>query len=161
MKECGLSQRAFAEVIEASLDRVKSITSGRVKNLTHEESAALIKKLHVRGDWLVTGEGPMFQAGMSKQFTELLAIVKSASETAGSLPLPPEQRRLVQEILFYLQAGKSVALVDLLERFTALTPDEAALLDNYRNTAEEKRSAIREVGAALAQPRAVKKGRAA
>lgn len=32
-----------------------------------------------------------------------------------------------------------------------LAPDEAALLDNYRHTPEDKRGAIREVGAALAQ----------
>lgn len=41
----------------------------------------------------------------------------------------------------------------------ALRPDEAALLDNYRHCPEEKRAAIREVGAAFAQP--LKRGRAA
>lgn len=32
-----------------------------------------------------------------------------------------------------------------------LKPDEAALLDNYRNTSADKQGAIREIGAALAQ----------
>lgn len=62
MKECGLTQAALAEVLGVNLDRVKSITSGRAKKLTREESEALVKKLRIRAEWLVTGDGPMFQA---------------------------------------------------------------------------------------------------
>lgn len=64
-------------------------------------------------------------------------------------------------------AAVAAAGVDVLYVITGqrggpmLRPDEAALLDNYRNSPEEKRAAIREVGAAFAQPpkrgRAVKK----
>lgn len=59
MKECDLQQAGLAEVMEVSLDRVKSLTSGKVKNLKREESEALIGKLGIRAEWLVTGEGPM------------------------------------------------------------------------------------------------------
>lgn len=59
MKECGLQQAGLAQVMGVPLDRVKSLTSGKVKNLKREESEALITKLGVRAAWLVTGEGPM------------------------------------------------------------------------------------------------------
>ena len=62
MARFGLKQADLAELFGVSLSRVKAMTSGRVKNLTREESGVLIKKLHIRGDWLATGEGPMFQS---------------------------------------------------------------------------------------------------
>ncbi len=61
MQECALKQADLAEVLEVSLSRVKAMTSGRVKNLTREESQALIDKLGIRAAWLVTGEGSMFR----------------------------------------------------------------------------------------------------
>lgn len=38
-----------------------------------------------------------------------------------------------------------------------LAPDEAALLDNYRNTTPERKASLREVGVAFAQPGVNKK----
>lgn len=52
-------QRELAVLMGVSLERVKSITSGRVKNLTSQEAAALILQLGISGDWLATGLGPM------------------------------------------------------------------------------------------------------
>ena len=161
MTECGLTQKALADVLDVPLQRVKRLVGGEAKKLTREETEALMRKLHVRTDWLASGEGPMLQPALNKQTESLLALVRSASEVAGHLPVSQAHKTLVQEVLVFAQQGNLDQLTVALERFTALTPDEAALLDNYRNTAEEKRSAIREVGAALAQPRAVKKGRAA
>lgn len=34
----------------------------------------------------------------------------------------------------------------------ALTPEERALIDNYRSASPERRAALREVGSAIAQP---------
>lgn len=62
MKETGLKQAPLAEVIGASLSRVKALATGRAQKLTREESEALVKKLNIRAEWLVTGEGPMFRA---------------------------------------------------------------------------------------------------
>ncbi|MCL4771765.1 MAG: helix-turn-helix transcriptional regulator, partial [Burkholderiaceae bacterium] len=55
MHECNLRQADLAELLGVSLSRVKAMTSGRVKNITREEPEALVKKLHIRGDWLATG----------------------------------------------------------------------------------------------------------
>jgi len=60
MQACNLKQSDLAEVLGASLSRVKAITSGRVKNLTREENEALVAKLGIRPGWLIAGEGDMF-----------------------------------------------------------------------------------------------------
>jgi len=60
MQTCNLKQIQLAEIMGASLSRVKAITSGRVKNLTREENEALAAKLGIRPSWLITGEGDMF-----------------------------------------------------------------------------------------------------
>jgi len=60
MRACNLKQSDLAEVLGASLSRVKAITSGRVKNLTREENEALVAKLGIRPGWLIAGEGDMF-----------------------------------------------------------------------------------------------------
>lgn len=67
MQAHDLKQAEMAEVLGASLSRVKAITSGRVQKLKREETEALITKLHVRGDWLATGEGPMQQSAADLQ----------------------------------------------------------------------------------------------
>jgi len=64
MQTCNLKQTQLAEVMGASLSRVKAITSGRVKNLTREENEALVAKLGIRPSWLITGEGGMFAEGL-------------------------------------------------------------------------------------------------
>jgi len=103
MKECGLTQTALAEVLGVNLDRVKNITSGRAKKLTREESEALVKKLHIRAEWLVTGEGAMFQTvdapqshqvnqdvapyGLRPDESALLAAYRSSSSEARAVVL--------------------------------------------------------------------------
>ncbi len=56
----GLTQKEMAEVLNTSLDRIKSLATGRTKNFTIEESQILVKKLGIRAEWLVTGEGDMY-----------------------------------------------------------------------------------------------------
>lgn len=154
MKECELNQTGLAEVLEVSIDRVKSLTSGRVKKLTREENEALIKKLNIRGDWLATGEGPMFRSDNEREFQRRLDALKDASEKAGNSGLDTAQQRLLQEILFYAEAGKVDELAKLL---VSLAPDEAALVDNYRHCPPEGKAALKTTSNALAQPKCGKK----
>lgn len=60
----GLNQREMADLLETSVDRIKSLSSGRTKNFTIEESQILVKVVGIRAEWLITGEGEMF----SEQF---------------------------------------------------------------------------------------------
>lgn len=161
MKDRGLTQRALAELMGVSLDRVKSLTSGKAQKLTREETEALVRKLHVRADWLATGEGPMRQPVLNQQTEQLLALVNVASEMAGRLPVSPEHKTLVQEVLFFAQSGNLEQLAATVERFAALAPDEAALLDNYRHSPKDRQGLLKATSAAFAQPPEVKKGRAA
>lgn len=155
MKECGLQQKALAEVLGVTLDRVKSLTSGKVHKLTREESEVLIKKLNIRGDWLATGEGPMLQSPGEQEFQRRLDELKSATDTASALP--EDKQRLMQELLFYVGAGDIAALVAAMSRLEIVSPGEAALLDNYRHAPPEGKAALKAVCAALEKPKHVKK----
>ncbi len=65
MRTHQLLQRDLADLLGVPLERVKSMTSGRVKNLTAKEASALILKLGISGDWLATGLGAMHGTGPS------------------------------------------------------------------------------------------------
>lgn len=56
----GLTQKEMADLLETSVDRIKSLSSGRTKNFTIEESQILVKTVGIRAEWLITGEGEMF-----------------------------------------------------------------------------------------------------
>lgn len=149
MRECGLKQTDLADLLGVSLSRVKAMTSGRVKNLTREEGEALIKKLHIRGDWLATGEGPMLQSESERELHRRLALVQGAAGTAALEGLSEADRARVMEILFYAEMGDAAALQHAL---SPLAPDEAALLDNYRNSPPDARAAIKAASDAFARP---------
>ena len=60
MAAAGLQQKDLAVVLEVSIDRVKSITSGKVQKLTQDETRRLVNTLNLSAHWLATGDGPMF-----------------------------------------------------------------------------------------------------
>lgn len=49
-------------------------------------------------------------------------------------------------------AGMDIQYILLGKKVSILKSDEAALLDNYRNTTPERKASLREVGAAFAEP---------
>ncbi len=138
MKECGLTQKALAEVMGVPLQRVKHLAAGNVQKLTREETEALIVKLHVRADWLATGEGPMLQSPKELEFNRRLGAVRIASEKAGGAQLNREQSRLLQEILYFAEVEDYAGLIGLLP---SLSPDEQMLLDRYRASPQPLRDA--------------------
>ena len=134
MKHFELQQAGLAEAMGVSLDRVKSLTSGKVKNLKREESEALIKKLHIRGDWLATGEGPMLQSEGERELGRRMDLLKLATGKAQIEGLEPHHTRALQEILFYAELGDAEALRRAL---TQMQPDEVALVRSYRSCSED------------------------
>ena len=120
MKHFGLQQAGLADAMGVSLDRVKSLTSGKVKNLTREESEALIKKLHIRGDWLATGEGPMLQSDGEREMARRMDLLKLATGKAQIEGLEPHHMRALQEILFFAELGDAT---ELRRALTQLQPD--------------------------------------
>lgn len=93
----GLKQADLVEILGVPIDRVKSLTSGRVQKLSPEETRALVEKLHVSGDWLATGQGVMFQ---EPRVTQRLQTIKETTERAATLELPMERRVLVRDVLY-------------------------------------------------------------
>ncbi len=133
------------------------MTAGRVNKLTQEEGATLIKKLNIRGDWLATGEGPMFQSAGEQEFQRRLDELKSATDSARGSALPEDKQKLMQELLFYVGAGDVAALAAAMSRVEIVSPGEAALLDNYRHAPPEGKAALKAVCAALEKPQHGKK----
>lgn len=146
MRECGLKQSDLVELLGVSLSRVKAMTSGRVKNLTREESEALITKLHIRGDWLATGEGPMLQSDGEREMGRRMDLLKLATGKAQIDGLEPHHSRLLMEILFYADLGDADALRKALNQ---LQTDELALIASYRNCSEEAKVRLLQEAAVL------------
>lgn len=153
MQETGLNQVRLAEVIGASLSRVKSITSGRVQKLSREESEALVRKLHVRAEWLVTGEGPMFQTPAEQEFQRRLDTVAKATGQAVKAGLNQAQVDLLQRIMLAAETGDADTLAKLLR---PLSTRAAALVDSYEHLTETDQRAIERTASALAQSTEVK-----
>lgn len=63
LEASGLRQQDLAEIMGVKLQRVKRLAGGSVQKMTREESEALVRKLNIRADWLLTGQGPMFEDG--------------------------------------------------------------------------------------------------
>lgn len=148
MKACGLRQADLAEILVVPLHRVKSITSGKVKNLTREEGEALIKKLNVRAEWLATGEGPMFRSDSEQELERRLDAVAGATEKAQIEGLSTDEQARVQMLLTGLEIGNA----DLVRQaLNVLTKDEAKLIDDYRQSAPEGKKALRSTASVFAK----------
>lgn len=149
MDGCQLSQQQLADVMGVKLQRVKNLCGGWAKKLTREEGEALIRKLHIRGDWLATGEGPMKQSPGEIEFQRRLDVIKSTTERVAALGLPVEKAQRLHELLSMIEIGNTQRIAEMLE--APLVPDEAALVDNYRHSPPEARAAIKATSAALAK----------
>lgn len=54
------SLQEMAEVMNISLDRAKNLSTGRAKKFKPEETQILVSQLGINPNWLMTGEGEMF-----------------------------------------------------------------------------------------------------
>lgn len=116
----GLKQADLAEILGVPIDRVKSITAGRVKKFSSAESKALVEKLHVRGDWLATGEGPMFQADAEQAMSRHLNVIKETSTRAAALDLPIERQVFVRDVLYGVAMNNAGFLNVTIDGFLAM-----------------------------------------
>lgn len=147
------------DILGVSLDRVKSLTSGRVAKLKPDEIKALVEDLHVSADWLATGTGPMFrpqQAEDQDAFAQRMQAVSAMGAVVDALPLSEPERARLKVLLTGDPAHDGALIAQALAG--CLKPDEAALLDNYRHASPEGKKAIKATSDALAKP---EKGRKA
>lgn len=137
MESRGLSQKELAEILGVPLARVKNITSGRVKKLAPAEARGLVEKLNVRGQYLATGEPPIFKSPAELEFERRLGALGDATAVAGKVE-DPKARYLVQEEVFR-------AIVQ------SLTTEEQQLIQNYRLCAKDDQRTIHSLAERLAQ----------
>lgn len=170
MKTLGLTQADLAEVLEVSIDRVKSLTSGRVKKLTREESQLLVDKLEIRAEWLITGEGPMLQDDDSQdEFCGRMRAVVQAQAMIDALPISDEVKARSKLLISGDPIADAKTIADALAGdmiyksgpSTVLTAREAALIDNYRAASDAGKKALETTGVAVAQPKLDDEGKAA
>lgn len=110
MRAKGLSQKALAEALGVNLQRVKNLTAGNVHKLNPDEARALVTRLHVRADWLVTGEGAVFQTPQEQELERRQELLRDASKTASTLKLSERHQAFVRDIL----VGAALKQSDLL-----------------------------------------------
>lgn len=172
MQEHALKQVDLAEVLEVSLSRVKAMTSGRVKNLTREESELLIGKLGIRAQWLVTGEGPMHEDGETQdEFVGRMQAINRMAALVKAMPMreltkmrlavlmtgdPKKDGPLIAEAVSAEARGLDFATgepFDCTEPVAPiLTPRQTALLNNYAHTDEAGKKIIEATASAAAKP---------
>ncbi|MCC8491363.1 helix-turn-helix domain-containing protein [Xanthomonas citri] len=115
----GLSQREMADLLGVSLDRIKSLTSGRVKKLAPPEARALVEKLHVRGDYIATGQGALFQSEGALQLEQRLGALKETSAATQEIELPGRERTFVRDLLYGMAIRDSSLLSTTIENYVA------------------------------------------
>lgn len=115
----GLSQREMADLLGVSLDRIKSLTSGRVKKLAPQETRAMVEKLHVRGDYLATGQGPVFQSEGEIQLEARLGALKQSTTAVKDLELPVREGQFVRDILYGVAVRDSALLAEAIDAYVA------------------------------------------
>lgn len=129
MAATGLKQSALAELMGVPLDRVKSLATGKVKKFTQGEGEALVRKLNVRAEWLVTGEGPMFQESQERELHARVDAVQTATKKASIDGLSRDEVARLQELLFFVETRDAVGVRRVM---SAPPTDEQMLLDAYR-----------------------------
>lgn len=149
MADCNLKQKDLANLLGVPVDRVKNLTTGRAKKLTREEGEVLIKQLHIRGDWLATGEGPMFQSESEREMHARLNKISSATAKADLACLDQQQKAQLQEILFAAEMGDASVLQQLLT--ASLSQEEITLVENYRKLDAEAKAALITTSSIFAQ----------
>lgn len=99
MKEFKLDQKQLAVVLDVPLHRVKSLTSGRVQKLTREESEALVTKLRINPEWLITGEEPMIEEETDREFSDRIQAINHMNAVVAALPLDELGRARLQALM--------------------------------------------------------------
>lgn len=112
----------MAEVLGVGLDRVKSITSGRVAKFTPEESRALVEKLHVRGDYLATGTGPIFRTMGEEQLDSRMVLLREATDTVLKMSIDRRHQELVRDIIYGVALKDADLVSTTITSFVAESP---------------------------------------
>lgn len=126
-----LTQSQLADALGVKLDRVKSLTSGKVDKLSQTETKAIVEKLHVNPEWLATGEGKMFKPVAERSFNGELATLRQATDAVGALPLSDDRKSQVRDILHAVASGKTALIEMALGRPVVARTDQFIMVPRY------------------------------
>lgn len=141
-----MTQVAFADA--GGVQKLAQIKYEKGERVPSAEYLARLAGVGVDVAYVITG--------MSSRTRNRLSAVREATDIAATLHLPEANTLAAQEVIFKRLIAEQDAAENALAstRLAApLTPREAALLDNYRNSPEEARAALDKTSAALAQSR--------
>lgn len=99
MEHFKLDQKALSELLDVPLHRVKSLSSGRVQKFTRKESEALVRKLKISPEWLITGEEPMVDDETDDEFADRVQAVSHMQRVVAALPLNDLERKRLQALM--------------------------------------------------------------
>jgi len=150
MAVCGLKQKDLADVLGVPLDRVKSLTSGKVKKLDPDETRRLVQTLNLNAHWLATGTGEMFNSVGGEQVGAMLTQLKLSATRVAEMDLDEEDSMAARDIAMGVNAGKQDVVVSAIQRLRKeLPPDEQMLLDTYRRCTREAKANLIQTAALL------------
>lgn len=130
MATCSLKQQELADVLEVPLQRVKRLSGGLAKKFTQDEQAALIEKLDIRADWLITGEGPMFQDGESQdEFARRMQAIHHMRAVVDAMPLPELARKQLAAVMSGDAAEDGAMIARFLQSGITETAVNKAVID--------------------------------
>jgi hypothetical protein len=116
MEALEMNQAAFAQAIGASLDRVKSMTSGRVSKLHPSEQRMLVEEFGVRGDFLATGSGPVLARDVPAPPEPQS---RSVQRDVDALDIPASYRRPTRDLVAAVSLGDSAMALEAIADIVA------------------------------------------
>lgn len=141
MQECGLKQKDLADVLGVTLDRVKSLTSGKVKKFDPDETRRLVQTLNLNAHWLATGSGAMFNPHGGEQLGSVLTQLKLSSARVLELGLEGDDAQAARDIATGVAAGNLAMVQSALEVLRHKPePNEQLLLDSYHRCTPQAKS---------------------
>lgn len=99
MEHFELKQQELANVLGVPLARVKRLAGGTVQKLTREESEALVTKLRINPEWLITGEEPMIEEETQEEFVSRMQATNHMNAVVAALPLNEIGRDRLQAVM--------------------------------------------------------------
>ncbi|WP_298619560.1 hypothetical protein [uncultured Zoogloea sp.] len=99
MEHFKLKQQELADVLGVSLARVKRLAGGTAQKLKPEESRALVTKLRINPEWLITGEGPMIEEENQDEFVSRMQAINHMNAVVSALPLNELGRKRLQVLM--------------------------------------------------------------
>lgn len=165
MSTCKLKQQELADLLGVPLQRVKRLSGGDAKKFTQDEQAALIEKLDIRAEWLITGDGPMFQDDEpQEEFADRMRAINQGQALLNAMPISDAARKKTGALLTgdATHDGQLIAyaLRSEMAPMPPLTARESDLLENYRAAPEDAKKALETTSSYLAKSN-LEKGKAA